>query len=101
LHQETQQQQPQAPQTDGSSVQHPVQQHLPQQEFQKTGLSVQSPSSSYNDKLKAATVVRQIMKGLNEAVSEEDKVMIVTMMVLNLIQRNGCWSSYAAQSHSI
>jgi hypothetical protein len=40
LRQDTQQQQPQAPQVDGKSVQHPIQQHLPQQEIQKTGLSV-------------------------------------------------------------
>jgi hypothetical protein len=70
LRQETQQEQPQAPQTDGRSVQHPVQQHLSQQELQKTGLSVQAPSSSDNDKLKVATVVRQIMRELSEAVSE-------------------------------
>jgi hypothetical protein len=90
LRQETQQQQPQAPQTDGRSMQHPAQQHLPQQEFQKMGLSVQSPSSSDNDKLKVATVERQIMKEISEVVSEEDKVMMVTMMVLDLLQRNGC-----------
>jgi hypothetical protein len=39
------------------SVRDPAQQ--PQQEIQKTGLSVKSPSSSDNDKLKVATVVRQ------------------------------------------
>jgi hypothetical protein len=33
LRQDTQQQQPQARQRDGKSVQHPVQQHLPQQEI--------------------------------------------------------------------
>jgi hypothetical protein len=27
--------------------------------------------------------------------------MIVTMMVLDLMQQNGCYSSYTAQSHSI
>jgi hypothetical protein len=63
-------------------VQHPVQQHLPQEELQKTGLSVQSPSSSDNDKLKVATAVRQIMRELSEAVSEEEKVMMVTMIDL-------------------
>jgi hypothetical protein len=67
-------------------MQHPVQQHLLQQEFKKTVLSVQSPSLFDNDKLKVATVVRQIMRELSEAVSEEDKVMIVTMMVLDLMQ---------------
>jgi hypothetical protein len=30
------------------------------------------------------------MKELSEAVLEEEKVMIVTMMVLDLMQRNGC-----------
>jgi hypothetical protein len=59
-------------------VQHTVQQHLPQQQIQKTGLSVQAPTSSDNDTLKVATVVRQIMKDLSDAVSEKDKVMIVT-----------------------
>jgi hypothetical protein len=71
-------------------VQHPVPQHLPKQEFQKTGLSVQSPSSSDNDKLKVVTVVRQIMRELSEAVSEEDRAVIVTIMVLNQMQQNGC-----------
>jgi hypothetical protein len=41
LCQGTEHKQPQAPQTDGKSVRHPVQQHLPQQEIKKTGLSVQ------------------------------------------------------------
>jgi hypothetical protein len=86
LRQDTQQQQPQTPQAEGKSVQHPVQQHLPQQEFQKNGLSVQAPSSSDSDKLKVATAVRQIMKELSETVSEEGEVMIVTMMVLDLVQ---------------
>jgi hypothetical protein len=90
LRQETQQQQPQAPQTDARSVQHPVQQHLPQQEFQKTDQSVQSPSSSDNDKLKVATVVRQSMRELSEALSEEDRAVIVTIIVLDLMERNGC-----------
>jgi hypothetical protein len=71
-------------------VQHPVQQQLPQQEIQKTSLSVQARSSSDNDKLKVAIVVRQIMRELGEAVSEEDEVMIVTMMVLDFMQRNDC-----------
>jgi hypothetical protein len=42
LRQDTQQQQPQAPQTYVKSVQHPVQQHLPQYEFQKTAVSTGS-----------------------------------------------------------
>jgi hypothetical protein len=67
LRQETQQQQPQAPKRDGRSVQHPIQQHLPQQEFQRTGLSVHSSTSSDIDKLKVATVVQQIMKDQRRA----------------------------------
>jgi hypothetical protein len=90
LRQDTQQQQPQAPQTEWKSVRHPVQQNLPRQENQKTGLSVQAPSSSDNDKLKVATVVRQIMRELSEDVSEEDKLMVIAIMVLNLIKKNFC-----------
>jgi hypothetical protein len=56
-HQETQHQQPQATQTDGKSMRHLMQQHLPQQEIRKTGLSVQAPSSFNNDTLKVGTVV--------------------------------------------
>jgi hypothetical protein len=63
-----------------------VQQHLPQQEFQKTGLSAQALSSSDSDALKVATAVRQIMKELSEAVSEEGRAVIVTKMVLHLMQ---------------
>jgi hypothetical protein len=82
LRQDTQQQQPQAPQTYEESVQHPVQQHLPQQEIQKTGLSVQAPSSSDNDKLKVATLVQHVMTELTEAVSEKEKIMVITKMYL-------------------
>jgi regulator of sirC expression with transglutaminase-like and TPR domain len=56
------------------------------QEFQKTGLSVQAPSSSDSDRLKVATLVRQIMKELSEAVPEEDKIMIITMMATKWLQ---------------
>jgi hypothetical protein len=47
LQQDTEHQQPQAPQADGKSVK----QHLPQQEIQKTSLSVQAPSLSNSDML--------------------------------------------------
>jgi hypothetical protein len=88
LRQDTQHQQPQAPQTDGKSVWHPVQQHLPQQEIQKTGLSVQAPSS-INDTLKIATVVQLIVTELSEAASEKDKLMVITRMVLNKMAARG------------
>jgi hypothetical protein len=58
---------------------------VPQKEFQKTDLSVQAPSSSNNDSV--ATVVHQIMTKLTKAVSEEDRVMVITKLVLNLINK--------------
>jgi hypothetical protein len=70
-----------------------VQQYLPQQEFQKTGLSLQVPSSSNSDTLKVATVVHPIMTELSEAVSEKDKIITVTKMALNFMKQNGCYSS--------
>jgi hypothetical protein len=32
----------------------------------------------------------QIMRELSKAVLEEDKIMIIKIMVLNLMQQNGC-----------
>jgi hypothetical protein len=75
--------------TDGKSVWHPVQQYLLQKEFQKTDLSVRAPSSSNSDTV--ATVVHQIMTELNKAVSEEDRVVVITKLVLNLMEQNGCY----------
>jgi hypothetical protein len=72
------------------SLQTLVQQHLPQQEIQKTRLSVQAPSSSNSDMLKVTNVVQQIMTELSEAVSEKDKLMVSIRMVLNLMKQNGC-----------
>jgi hypothetical protein len=51
--------------------------------FQKTGLSVQASISTNNETLEIATVVQQVMTELSEAVSEEDKVMVITKIVLN------------------
>jgi hypothetical protein len=64
-----------------------VQQYLPQQEFQKSGVLVQAPSSSNNNTV--AIVVYLIMTEPSGAVSEEDRVMVITKMVLNLMQQNG------------
>jgi hypothetical protein len=72
------------------NVRHTLQQYLPQQEVQKMGLSVQAPGSSNNATLKVAIVVRQIMTELSEAVSQKDKIMFITKMVLNLMKQNGC-----------
>jgi hypothetical protein len=76
---DTQHQQPQTPQTYGGSLRHPVQQHLPQQEIQRTSLLAQAPSSTNNDTLKIAAIVQQIMREFSEAVSEKGN--------------NGCQSS--------
>jgi hypothetical protein len=70
-----------------------VQQRLPQQKIQRTGLSVQAPSSSNNEMLKVATVVQQIMTELSEAVSEKDKIMVITKTLFNIMEQNDCWSS--------
>jgi hypothetical protein len=82
LHQDTQHQETQAPQMCGKSLRTSVQQHLPQQEIQRIGLSVQAPNSTNNDTLKISTVVQQIMKALNETVSEKDKIMVITKWYL-------------------
>jgi CRISPR/Cas system CSM-associated protein Csm5 (group 7 of RAMP superfamily) len=71
----------------------PVQQHLPQQEIQKTGLSVQAPSSTNSDTLKIVSVEQQIVTELSKAVTEKGKIMIVTKTVLNLMKQNDCSSS--------
>jgi hypothetical protein len=70
-----------------------VQQHLPQQEIQKTCLSGQDLSSTNNNTLKVATVVQQIITEISKAVSEKDKIMGNTKMILKLMIQNGCYSS--------
>jgi hypothetical protein len=67
-----------------------VQQHLPQQEIQRTGLSVETSSSTNSDTLKATTVVQQIMRELSESVSEKEKILAIAKLVLNLMKQNGC-----------
>jgi hypothetical protein len=66
LCQDTQHQQPQA---DGKSMQ----QHLPQHEIRRTGLSLQAPSASNSDKLKVTIVVQQIMTEFSEGMSKKQK----------------------------
>jgi hypothetical protein len=40
--------------------------------------------------LKVATVVQQIMTELSEAMSGEDKIMVITKMVFNIVKQDGC-----------
>jgi hypothetical protein len=68
LCQATQHQLPQAPQRYEKSLWTPVQQHLPQYEIQRTGLSVQALRLTNSDMLKIATLVQQIFTELSEAV---------------------------------
>jgi hypothetical protein len=39
--------------------------------------------------LRVVTVVQQIMRQLNDAVPEEDKIVAITKIVLNLMKHNG------------
>jgi hypothetical protein len=65
----------------------PIQQHLPQQEIQKTGLSAQAPNSSNNEIIEVDTVVQQITTEFSESVSEKDKIMVITKMVLKFMKK--------------
>jgi hypothetical protein len=61
------------------------------QSQQLSGQSVQAPSvttSSLDDMFKVAAIVQQIMTELNGAVSEENKIVAITKIVLNLIKQN-------------
>jgi hypothetical protein len=62
----------------------------------KTGQSVKTPhvnSQTLGNMLRVATVVQQIMTEFNGAVSEEDKIVAITKIVLNLVKQNGHYSS--------
>jgi hypothetical protein len=39
---------------------------------------------------KVATAVQQMMTELNEVVSEGDKIVAITKIVLKLVDQNGC-----------
>jgi hypothetical protein len=67
----------------------PVLKNRPQQTVQ----SVQAPnvnSSSLDNMFKVASVVHQIITRLNDAMSEEDKIVAITKNVLKLMNSNGC-----------
>jgi hypothetical protein len=60
---------------------------------QNAGQSAQAPngnSSSINDMFKVASGVEQIITGINEAVSEEQKIVAITKIVMKLMNSNGC-----------
>jgi hypothetical protein len=65
---------------------------LPHLNQQTTGQSVPAPnvnSLPLDNMLRVITVVQQIMTEFNGAVSEEDKIVAITKIVLNLIKQNG------------
>jgi hypothetical protein len=66
-----------------------MQLHLTQQEIYTTRLLVQALCLTNNDTLKVVTLVQEIMTELSEALSEEDKIIVITKMVCNLMKKNG------------
>jgi hypothetical protein len=58
---------------------------------QKPGQSVPAPSVNTEtlDTVRVITVVQQIMTELSGAVSEQDKIMAITKIVLSLMKNNG------------
>jgi hypothetical protein len=59
---------------------------------QTTGQSVQAPllnSQSLDNMLRVVTSVQQIMTEVNGAMSEEEKIVAITKIVLKLMNKNG------------
>jgi hypothetical protein len=94
-------QQAQAPQADGNSVRCLMQQHLSQKKIHKIGLLVQVTNSFNSDTLNVTTAVQQIMTDISEAVSEEDKIMVITMKKRNLMNQICQLNSYADHCRTI
>jgi membrane-bound lytic murein transglycosylase B len=67
----------------------PAQQCL-QQGTNQSAQATNVNSASLNNMFRDASVVQQIMTGLNEAVSEEKKIVAITKIVLTLMNNNGC-----------
>jgi hydroxyethylthiazole kinase-like sugar kinase family protein len=64
-----------------------------QQQHKESGQSAQASnvsSASLNNMFRDASVVQQIMTGLNDAVSEEQKIVAITKTVMKLVNSNGC-----------
>jgi hypothetical protein len=89
----TDQQRPQARQVPAAGQPRPEKQSvLTPAPPHKTGQSVQTPhvnSKTLDNMLRVVTVVQQIMTEFNGAVSEEDKIVAITKIVLNLMKQNG------------
>jgi hypothetical protein len=89
----TQQQQPQARQFHGTNPPAGVKLSIPATRHQqKAGQSVRAPtvnSQPLDNMLRVVTAVQQIMTEFNGAVSEEDKIVAITKIVLNLMKQDG------------
>jgi hypothetical protein len=89
----TDQQRPQTRQVPAAGQTRPEKQRVPTSApQQKKGQSVQSPhvnSQPLDNILRVVIVVQRIMTEFNGAVSEEDKIMVITKIVLNLMKQNG------------
>jgi hypothetical protein len=58
----------------------------------KVGQSVRAPtvnSQPLDNMLRVVTVVQQSMEEFNDALSEEEKIMAITKILLNLMNQNG------------
>jgi hypothetical protein len=88
-----QQQQPQARQVPVADPSTEVKFSTPASgQQQNAGQSVRAQtvnSQPLDNMLRVVTVVQQIMTEFNDAVSEEDKIVAITKIVLNLINQNG------------
>jgi hypothetical protein len=71
----------------------PVKQNIPAPALQqKTGQSIQAPhvsSQPFDNMLKVVTVVQQIMTEVSGALSQEEKIVAITKIVLKLLNQNG------------
>jgi hypothetical protein len=88
LSQDNQNQQPKAMQTERKVSDIPCCSICHSRNSSKEVCQYRLPESSNNTTV--VTVVHQIMTELSEAMSQEDRVMVITKMVLNLMQENGC-----------
>jgi hypothetical protein len=82
-----------APQAGNSRIAEMGTPTMVQQQQKVTGQSAQASnvnSASLDNMFRVATVVQQIMTGLNDATSEEEKIVAITRIVLNLMNSNGC-----------
>jgi hypothetical protein len=92
------QQHPQAQQVPGETTPHSgakLGTQIPGDQ-QKTGQSVRAPtigSQPLDNMIRVVTVAQQIMTEFSGAVSEKDKIVAITKIVLNLMKQDGHYSS--------